>query len=82
MRFPSRDTRLASRFSIERRVPRAAIALAATLALLVTGRSPADDGGVTKRVVRIESGGTNLLQADAWQPWQQGFVSGGCHVAV
>ncbi len=37
----------------------------------------ADDGGVTKRVVRIESGGTNLLQADAWQPWQQGFVMEG-----
>ncbi len=77
MRFLSRDTRLASRFSSDARVPRAALALAATVAVLITGRSPADDGEVTKRVVRIESGGTNLLQADAWQPWQQGFVREG-----
>jgi len=37
--------------------------------------APASAGAeeVAKRVVRMEDAGENLLRADAWRPWQQGF---------
>ena len=31
------------------------------------------DGTVTKRVIRVESAGENLLHGDAWGPWREGF---------
>lgn len=33
----------------------------------------AADAVVAKRVVRADSGGPNLLRAEAWHPWQAGF---------
>ena len=33
----------------------------------------ATDGDVARQVIRIQNAGENLLQTDAWRPWQLGF---------
>ena len=40
---------------------------------LLASPASAADAVVAKRVVRVDSGGPNLLRPNAWQPWQAGF---------
>lgn len=35
------------------------------------------DGEIVKKALKLDDAGANLVQADAWRPWQSGFVREG-----
>lgn len=53
------------------------LVLAASVAVTVLSATVRGDGEVVRRVIRDEAAGPNLLKADAWRPWQEGFVREG-----
>ncbi|MEN6424189.1 MAG: hypothetical protein ABFE13_02410 [Phycisphaerales bacterium] len=50
------------------------VVVAATWMLPVRAGQDAPDGSVLKRALRFDQSGENLLKADAWRPYQSGFV--------